>query len=54
MPHHSSDGVWELHGLQLAHAEGGGAAHHLRVLLQQRLQVAAGQRLRAAAVTVTP
>ena len=52
-PHHGSDGIGELHGLQLAHAKGGRAAHHLRVLLQQRLQVPAGQRLRAAALTLT-
>ena len=43
--HHSSNSVRELHGLQLAHAKGWCAAHHLWVLLQQRLQVATGQRL---------
>ena len=48
--HHGGDGVGQLHGLELGHAEGGRArharAHHLRVLLQQRLQVPARQRLR--------
>ena len=45
--HHGSNGVRQLHGLELAHAEGGRAAHHLGVLLQQRLQIAAGQGLRS-------